>query len=355
MAHIDATIERLARTLEGYLAKDPLIIRKRFTTTTEEAVFEGAAPVPEAARRLFADALNQMRNVLEHALFAEVQNRLDRPMTKEESQVLEVPATKSTEAFDAWLKHKHRRSLGLLTPGADLYERLVRLQPFQRNDPDAHPLKVLAEHTNYAKHREPAVALIGVGRVDRDSEIRRLPVGHRDKVEPGDVLISVPLGTREGLSIWPEMTIRRPHTGQRETLVKEVRWLEEWVRRQALPILIAGTTELPAIPPELDVSTGYSSVTDAWQKAGAVPAGERMQQRIAAEGLRRDMLEMLAEQFGDGTRARFGAWLASLDVPTVMAKFQPVLAAAGRGDEESWYRAAEAWRAEARVEPPMAG
>ncbi|WP_136709739.1 hypothetical protein [Agromyces sp. H66] len=157
-AHIDSTIEQLGDVLHTYLGKDPLQLRPRLTQTVEEVVLVGITPLPQSVPRLFADALNQSRNMLEHALFADVVHRLEREMTEKEAKALEVPAARSREAFEQWCRHPVRRSLGVFDYGAELTRRLERLQPYQRKDSDEHPLRLLVEHTNHAKHREPAVA-----------------------------------------------------------------------------------------------------------------------------------------------------------------------------------------------------
>ncbi len=65
-AHIDAQILRLGQVLHPYLAADPLKLAQRLTPTTEEVVLAAIAPLPQAVPRLFADALNQTRNLMEH-------------------------------------------------------------------------------------------------------------------------------------------------------------------------------------------------------------------------------------------------------------------------------------------------
>ncbi|MFJ6678609.1 hypothetical protein ACIQLK_05695 [Microbacterium sp. NPDC091382] len=349
LAHIDATVESLTLALEGYLALDPLQLKARYTSTHEEVVLVGTLPLPEAVPRLLADALNQMRNVLEHTLYAEVLLRVGRDLTEAEARALEVPAAEKEEDFHGWTRRKDRVSLGLFDLGSELRERLHRLQPLHRRDSASHPLRALVGHTNFAKHREPAVALTRVGRVDLDSDVVRKPLGHRDHVQVGDVLASVPLGVREGVSVWPDVVVQRPSSGEWITLMKEVTYIEEWVRKQAIPILIAGTTEGPPIPPHLDTLVGYANIQSAWSAAGPSSATQRMVRRMSGEGLRRDLLEMLAGQYGEEHRAAFEAWLRSMDSGTVLDRFKPVISAVSRGNEEAWDRAVSEWLAEAGV------
>lgn len=74
---------------------------------------------------------------------------------------------------------------------------------------------------------------------------------------------------------------------------------------------------------------------------------------MVAEGLRRDVLEMLVDQYGEVSRSKFRAWLSSLDAPAVMQQFDPVLKAAARGDSDAWSRSSEAWGRDAGVGTPQ--
>ncbi|TFD55873.1 hypothetical protein E3T43_10120 [Cryobacterium sp. Hh7] len=350
-AHIDGIINNLSAVLERYQRDEPVQLARRFTQTEEQLVLEGIRVLPQAAARLFADALNQARNSIEHALFAEVSHRLNRALTSDESKALEIPAYDKPEKFEQWAKHKHRVSIGLLARGDDLYERILRLQPFQRQQPDLHPLRLLSEHTNFAKHREPTIALTRVAHFGFDSKLTVTSVDERDVVEIGDVLAAVPIGSRELLSVWPEVAVKRPHTGEWQTLMREAGEIADWVRRQALPILIAGETQLPPMPPALDITVAYDSVESAWLTAGDKPAAKRMQNRIGAEQLRDTVLVMMVGLFGEESRRPFSTWLDGLDDQTVMDKFWDVLQSASRSDFASYYREAERWAAEAGVLP----
>lgn len=351
-AHVDGTINKLSVVLERYQRDDPVQLAQRFTETEEQVVLDGIRPLPQASPRLFADALNQTRNSIEHVLYAEVLYRLDRPLTPYESKAVEIPASDTREKFELWAKQKHRASIGLFAPGDDLYERILRLQPFQRQDRDQHPLRLLVEHTNLTKHREPTVALTRVARIDADSVRPRRPAGDRDVVEVGDVLAAVPIGTRETFSVWPEVAVQRPHTGEWATLMKEVGDIADWVRRQALPILITGRSDVPPLPPDLDISVAYDSIGEAWHTAGETPAAKRMQNRLTSESLRADILEMMVDRHGAESRQRFSPWLDGMSDENVMEKFPPVLHAAARGDFSAFLRASDRWAMEAAVQPP---
>lgn len=345
VAHTDATIDRMARVLEQYLHDPgPLDLRSRLTPTTEDVVLVGVAPLPQAVPRLFADALNQLRNVLEHTLTAEVGNLLGRGLTEDEARAVEIPATRSEEGFDEWTRHRHRRSHGLFERGSDLRERLARLQPWNRQDPDMHPLRRLVAHTNAAKHQAPTVTIVRVGKVMLDSACRMDSSDAQELGDVGSVIASVPRGTVEGLSVWPQVAVRRPHTGELRTLMWEVREIEEWIRRIALPILVVGQADLPDLPPHLDIELGHESVSDAWRVAGETSAAVRSSERILATSLRADIVEMMIAEDGEGSRAAYTSWLAGIEDSGVMAMFEPLGTAARARDLRTITRITENWR-----------
>lgn len=354
-AHVNKIVANLTSVLERYQSGEPVKLERRVTATEEHVVLIGIAPLPQAVSRLFADALNAARNALEHCLFAEVGHRLDRPPSVHESKALEVPALTRLEDFETWAKHKHRASTGLFARGDDLYERLLRLQPLQRKDTDAHPLRVLTAHTNYAKHREPSLSVTRVAQVTRDSDLTRKPIDSLEIMEAGQVLASVPLGTRELFSIWPEVAVQRPHTGQWLTLMKDVGEIVDWVRTIALPVLIMGRTDLPRIPPQLDIELAYESTDDAWRAAGEIPAAKVMQNAIGAAGLRVSMLDMLVLTYGEGSRDAFRRWFTAMDDATVMARVWPVLESATRQNPRRYALAIAEWATEAGIDASDVG
>jgi hypothetical protein len=332
-AHIDGCIARLTGITHEYLAADPLRLQSNYSDGMEHVVLAGVAALPEAVPRLFADALNNARNLLEHALYAEVVDRLDRDLTALESRALEIPATTSEESFAAWAAHKHRKSIGLFCAGDELRVRIERLQPYHRRDKDSHPLRLLFEYTNAAKHREPVVSVVRVGRVDVDGQPRDPRTSdHQEITEVGSTITSVPIGTPIGVSIWPQLMVKRPHTGELRTLMHELGDLEEWVRRQALPILVTGSTAVPDLPPALDLSIGYESAEAAWLAADTVSARHRATKRMMGAGVRRDMLEMLVNQNGEHTRQQFTAWMETLADEEVLEMFMPLGLAAASGN-----------------------
>lgn len=351
LAHVDATIDHMARTLEAYLdAPGPLTLQSRWTESTEEVVLTNVAPLPQSVARLFADALNQLRNVLEHSLTAEVTERLPRDLTPDESRAIEMPSTSSPDAFAAWTRHKHRKSHGMFVAGADLHERLDRLQPWHRKDPDLHPLRRLVAFTNAAKHQAPAIATVGVGKVLLDTAPRDVEQdASRGFGEIGSVLVSVRRGTTSGVSVWPQVAVRRPHTGELRTLMWEARDLEEWVRRIALPLLIAGRTDLPDLPPNLDIDRGYVDHQAAWAAAKPFAAAVRAAERLKATALRGDLIAMMVETDGETTRRAYEGLFSSMTDREIVDAFEPLGEAARARDLAAVTRITASWRSRAQA------
>lgn len=255
------------------------------------------APLPEAVARLAADALTQLRAAVEHTLFAQVEHELGRSLEGAEARAIEMPAHDEEPDFDTWLKQRKRPAIAPLAKGSPLERRIRDLQPFHRHDQSAeHPLRVLAEHTNLAKHRTPAVAATRLGRAISDIshpeiEIHEFPEDH--VVGPGDTLVSLPAGLYTGVDIWPEVSILRPHSQRWKNLLWELRDIEDWVRTVAIPHLIIGRHDVRPLPPHLDISRAYRSIPEALAAAGPETAGQRAKMRIRAAAARSGLKDLL--------------------------------------------------------------
>lgn len=158
IAHADGLIERMGDALYDYLQVGPFELESRVRDGREEVVVRSVRPIPEAVSRLASDALNQLRSAMEHALYAEVEHLMGRSLDASEAQAIEMPVKTTPEALKVWFNHKRLRTLPELQAAGILGKRVEALQPFNADDDQAHPLKVLAEHTNLSKHRMPAVA-----------------------------------------------------------------------------------------------------------------------------------------------------------------------------------------------------
>ncbi len=313
LAHVDDLTERCWRALLPYQRDGLVTLADRTTGARTHVVVTGIAPLPGAVALYAADALTQMRAALEHTLYAEIQATIGRELTADEARAIEMPAHSDPEKLTAWFNHKHRRTIGPLQAGP-LAARIRELQPFDRQDSAVHPLRLLAEHTNLAKHRMPAVAAVHMGHVQphRDLPGVRFPDVAGRPVAVDDVLVDAPTGTRLELDVWPTVSIRRPHTGDWKVLMHELRDLSWWVRCVAVPTLVAGRHDVTPMPPQLDTFAGHHDVRDALAAAGTVPAAERssraIQDVIAREGLR----DTLALHRSKPDRLTITAWIKTL-------------------------------------------
>ncbi|MEW2290664.1 hypothetical protein [Streptomyces sp. NPDC047841] len=142
--------------------------------------------------------------------------------------------------------------------------------------------------------------------------------GHGLPLQPGDILASVPRDTSITLAIIPTVCLQRPHTGIWHIALKELGYLEEWVRTTAIPILITGSRENAAIPPQLDITIGHPDLRQALQSAGTTPAAERGVLSMQATIARRDLPEILAMPPVGADRETIKEWVTSLDDATVV-------------------------------------
>ncbi|MFD9480439.1 hypothetical protein [Streptomyces nojiriensis] len=334
LAHVDQLIADVTRIVHDYTDQGPLTLKEVVHGDRAHVELTAIAPIPELMPRLVADALTQLRAALEHTLYAEVEHLLKRPLTDREARTIEMPACTDQAGFGAWLTNGRRRQLPPLAAGAVLAERIRALQPFQRRDVDDHPLRLLAEHTNLAKHRTPAVAATRLGAVYPDREHPDLTValplernpqpGHGLPLQPGDVLASGPRNARIELSIVPPVCLQRPHTGVWNIALKELGYLEDWVRTTAIPILITGSRQNTPIPPQLDITIGHSDLRRALLSAGTMPAVQRGALSIQATLARCELPEILSMPPVSADPKTITAWVSSLDDAAVVTTFSRI-------------------------------
>lgn len=323
LAHADDLVARVGEVLFDYLKPPgPLELGTVAEGQVAHVTVGAVAPLPAAVARYAADALTQLRAAIEHTIYAEVEHKLGRGFDENEARRVEMPASTSEAAFTDWLKSRRRADLSPLRDGTPLVRRLRDLQPYQRRDVEKHPLRVLAEHTNLAKHRTPAVAATLLGAVIPDLRVPELLIaaGEDRPVQPGDVLASGPRYKRVPLSIWPKVSIQRPHTGTWHVVMNELGELEHWVRTVAIPHLVTGTRDVDSLPPQLDTTIGHDDVRTALSSSGGVPAAERATRRVQAGVVRQGLAETLALH-----RDRLGSdviqtWLDTLDDDQVLEK-----------------------------------
>ncbi|MDV6289331.1 hypothetical protein [Streptomyces rochei] len=330
LAHVDHTIDQALRLTHDYTERGPITFAEVVAGDRVEVVVKAIAPLPEAVTRLVADALTQLRAALEHTLYAEVEANLGRHLTEEEARGVEMPAAPDAGALTKWFRDGRRRRLPPLHVGTPLAQRIERLQPFQRRDSNEHPLRLLAAHTNLAKHRTPAVAATRLGAVYPDDPRSNLNVALPLKPRPqpgdglplrqGDVLANAPLGARIPFSVMPTVSLQRPHTGVWVIAAHELELLEQWVRTIAIPILVTGSYEVSPLPPQLDISVGCADLRAELATAGRTPAVVRARARISAAVARAGLVDVLAPSPEGSEAETLRIWLDSLDDGAVVER-----------------------------------
>ncbi|MCX4799891.1 hypothetical protein OG497_39305 [Streptomyces sp. NBC_01242] len=321
---MDETIDRLARLVHAYTAPPgALKFDNVFVNDQAQVVVTDIAPLPAAIPRLIADALTQLRAALEHTLFAEVEHRLGRHLSPQEARLIEMPACASTEDYRAWLAHRRRSLIPPLQNGAPLTHRIRDLQPFQRRDHADHPMRLLAEHTNVAKHRTPAVAAARLGPVYPDKPHPGLTtaIPFNPKSQPGDglplsvgdVIATGPGSVRTELSVVVTVSIRRPHTNVWNLVMKELEYLEDWVRTTAIPLLITGTRDVAPLPPHMDIAVGHRDLRCALQLAGPTSATQRARSRIVSAVARADLIDLVSNYDRAIPSEAIRNWATALD------------------------------------------
>lgn len=293
---------------------------------------EAVAPLPQAIPRLIADALTQLRASVEHTLYAETEFLLGRSLSPDEAKAIEMPAFAEAHLLPPWFKDQRRRELPPLHLGTSLADRITRLQPFQGRESADHPMHLLAEHTNMAKHRALAVAATRLGAVypvrPHSGLTVALPLTLRPQpgdglpLRQGDVFASAPQGQPIALSVAPTVSLQRPHTKVWNIAADELQLLEHWVRATAIPVLVTGTRDVPELPPQLDITVGHQDLRAELASAGLISAVNRARHRMTADTARRGLAELLAPD-PDAPQARsIRAWSASLDDDAALARME---------------------------------
>jgi len=333
LGHVDQLIEHAGRLLHDYLQPGPFefdsVVQGDLAMVTVTAVH----PLPTAIPRYVADALTQLRAALEHTLYAEVEHQLGRALSTLEARSIEMPASGTPANFDKWFTHRDRRGLAPLLRNGQLARRLDGLQPFHRRDSANQPLRVLVEHTNHAKHRTPTVAATLLGTVipDFHSPSLHLPqTAYERPIAVGDVLASGPKYERVPLSIWPKVSVQRPHTGTWHVTMTELGDIESWVRTVAIPIIVVGTTDVAPLPPQYDTTVGHNNPRTALLAAGTATAATRSVERIQASVARESLNEILSLHPITPDPAVVARWVDSLRDEDVLAATVQLAEAAAR-------------------------
>ncbi len=288
-------------------------------------VIAAVKPLPRAIALYAADALTTLRAAIEHALYAELEHANGGPLSSAQARSVEMPAQVTAEGFDRWVRDRQKRAPSGLQPGAPVLARVRGLQPYQRGgSPEEHPLRVLVEHTNLAKHRMPAITATRVGRLLPDFRVEGMVVTPTtgEPARAGDALASVPYGQYVPITIYPAVGIQRPHTRAWPVLVHELVWLAEWTRTVAVPVLVTGTREVDELPPTYDTSVGHDDERLAIVSGPTEGARERAQRTLMATLARTSLPEILELHPDQPSRDLLDRWVASLDDQAVVDRLE---------------------------------
>lgn len=326
LSHAEELIGQLADLLFDYQTTQPggifeLEERPGFPNT--QSVVTRVAPLPRRAPLLAADALVALRSALEHALFAEVEAR-DGPLTEKAARLVEIPAAKTHQTFEEWLRKRARNGPRSLCAGSDVVQRIEALQPFNRKDAENHPLARLVLHTNHSKHRTPAVTAVRLAAMYREDQwrsARDLPPRPEEPLRVGDIVAETPFGTKVPVVIVPTIGINRPGTDRWPVLITELDELSRWVRTQAVPRLIAGTDPPePSLPATYEISAGHEDERSAIAAGSEMTAAERHQRRLGAASVRIDLVAIIDQMDGSPRADQISAWLKHLSDEEVLER-----------------------------------
>lgn len=330
LAHADDLFGRLTEVLFTYSTQDggPIHLAEDQAGRYSRTTVTGVAPLPRSIALYAADVLTTLRAALEHTLYAEVEHANRRALTPAEARLVEMPAARTSEVFDGWVRRGKRPTP--LQHGAPVLERVRRLQPYQRGiRPEEHLLFLLAAHSNLAKHRVPLVAALRLAAIRPDAgpiDPRvRIPNPVEGPVRVGDVLAEIPLGVRVPVALFPTVGLNRPGTDQWPVLVTELADIASWVRTQAIPLLITGTTDVDPLPASHDITTGHSDERSAIHAGTQHSAAERYRTRLGAAVTRLDLAELFNSHPDKPDPRAVQRWLDSLDDDAILHRMRRII------------------------------
>lgn len=327
LAHADDLIAQAAGLLFDYQTQPGgiIVLDEVPMVTFSQTVVVGTAPIPRKVPLLVADALVTLRNALEHTLFAEIEHR-DGKLEDRSAQRVEMPAARTYDDFQQWVKGRGRSAPASLQRGSELLRRIDGLQPFHRaKDPQDHPMALLAAHTNHSKHRAPAITAVRLAAMHREDQplrsLREVESRPEAPLQVGEVIAETPRGTQVPVALFPAIGINRPGTDRWPVLIKELGYLANWVRTQAIPRLITGS-EPPQqpLPARYEISIGHDDDRLALLTGTQKTAAQHHSERLQAASVRVDMAETLSQMEDAPGTEQIDAWLESLPDDEVLAR-----------------------------------
>lgn len=290
-----------------------------------ETFLHDIEPFPAALSIVAGEAFVALRTALEHAVYAEVEQR-DGPLQVQAGRLVEMPCYLSSKSFDDWLKRRSKNGPPSLSdPSSPLLKRILSLQPFRSAGPsDEHPLARLVAYTNHAKHRAPALMAVRISDIrlsdGSEADSRMFPPRGAGPVVRGEMLSSVPLGDSPQISMALEVGINAPWSDRWYSLAEELDGLSGWVRTVALPQIILGDEPLPAdMPSHFDIRQTQTSVRDAFNAGTTRSALRNLSDRVNAPRAREWLSGLIGQEFPGLPKALRDGWALSLSDQEVVA------------------------------------
>jgi hypothetical protein len=169
------------------------------------------------------------------------------------------------------------------------------------------------------------------------------------RIAAGDVIATGPLDERVPISIWPTVSIRRPHSGTWHTVMNELGYVETWVRTVAIPHLILGRSDVEPLPSRLDISVGHDDFEAAFATRQTTTAAERAMTKIQATTVREALVETLGLDPSRPDVSMLTSWVAGFDDTEVLERQNRLGRPAARRDLAAVQRVVRELLAEARV------
>jgi hypothetical protein len=223
-------------------------------------VVSSVRPIPPVVSLLFSEAINHLRAVLDNTVWHLVTEAVG-VVDDRAARDVAMPICAEAPAFDAWAKKVRARVPELGEETRATHQRVRSLQPFASEARIAsispmlvalmgaqaekvHPLLLLQAYSNLDKHR--SIALM-VGRTM--STEGRSPFFVQDRsfrqLGVGSVLAEGVWGTPVPVESQAAVMVERPAPwAAAVSPAKETELLRDWVRREALPRLVTGSSEV---------------------------------------------------------------------------------------------------------------
>ncbi|MGM0697654.1 MAG: hypothetical protein ACQEVD_02315 [Actinomycetota bacterium] len=339
ISHADEIIGEIGDLLFKYQTQPGGIVHFKEVTVgnISQTVVESIAPIPRKIPLLVADALNTLRAAIEHTLYTEVEFRDGPNLDSSAARLVEMPACRTFDSFGEWQRKKLRDRPPSLTPGTELVRRIEGLQPLNlRINMDEHPLLRLTRFTNHAKHRNPAITAVGLPAMYTDAELpniigKNLENRSEKPLEAGDVIAETPIGTRSAATLFPNVAIKRPDTPRWPVLIRELDEIANWVRTQAIPRLISGSSTDRNLPTRYSITVGQTDDRAAMSLGTSKSGAMRLLEKLRAASARSELAEIISAVGDRSSLGHIEAWLGQLSDEEVLKRMSSIEMVATNG------------------------